>query len=429
MSRVLIISHDVADARMAGPGIRYWHFARVLSHEFEVTLAVPGQTSLTGDGFVIRPFTLGQAESLVPLVAGADVIVTFGYLLHDHPELARLQVPLVIDTYIPYPLEALVQNAGAPLADQVAAVDAALEDVLTQFQAGDFFLCASERQRRLWLGLLLALGRVNPHTHGDDPTLRRLIDVVPFGLPANPPQHTRSVLRGVIEGIGPDDRVILWGGGIWQWLDPLTLIRAVGWIVHNHPEVKLVFPGTRHPFHARVPDMPMRHRAMKLAEELGLLDRWVFFGDWAPYADWPNYLLEADIGTSLHFDCVETEFAFRTRVLDYIWAGLPMIVTGGDALAELVAEHELGVVVDPEDVDGVAEALKTLLDIPDLHQAYHPHFEAVRPALTWETVVEPLVRFCRRPRRAPDRLEGVQGDRQGALARLATIRQRLVGVR
>ncbi len=429
MTRVLIISHDVVDARMAGPGIRYWHFARVLSREFEVTLAVPGTTSLRGDGFALRPFTLGGAESLAPLVAKADVVVTFGYLLHDHPELAELEVPLVIDAYIPYPFEVLAQRAGAPLPDQVAAVDAALEALLVQFQAGHFFLCATEKQRDLWLGLLLALGRINPHTYGDDPTLRRLIDVVPFGLRSEPPQHTKAVLRGVIEGIGRDDRIVLWGGGIWQWLDPLTLIRAMAQVVQQRPEVKLVFPGTRHPFQARVPDMLMRHQAMELAEELGLLDRWVFFGDWAPYADWPSYLLEADVGVSLHFRCVETEFAFRTRVLDYIWAGLPMVVTTGDAMAELVEEHNLGLVVEPEDVDGVARALQVLLDTADLRETYGRRFEAVRPALTWEAVVEPLARFCRQPRRAPDGLDRARRDRQGALARLAAIRQRLVGGR
>ncbi|MDQ7029881.1 MAG: hypothetical protein Q9O62_08955 [Ardenticatenia bacterium] len=52
---------------------------------------------------------------------------------------------------------------------------------------GDFFICASERQRDWWLGLLEASGRINPYTFGEDPSLRRLIDVVPFGLPEGPP--------------------------------------------------------------------------------------------------------------------------------------------------------------------------------------------------------------------------------------------------
>jgi hypothetical protein len=38
-------------------------------------------------------------------------------------------------------------------------------------------------------------------------------------------------------------------------------------------------------------------------------------------------LREADIGVSLHREDVETRYSFRTRVLDYLWAGLPIITT------------------------------------------------------------------------------------------------------
>ena len=53
----------------------------------------------------------------------------------------------------------------------------------------DVVLCASERQRLLLLGVLLALGRVNPDTYDGDPTLGRLVRVVPFGLPSEPPRR------------------------------------------------------------------------------------------------------------------------------------------------------------------------------------------------------------------------------------------------
>ena len=45
-----------------------------------------------------------------------------------------------------------------------------------------------------------------------------------------------------------------------------------------------------------------------------------------------------------------TTKTFRTRLLDYIWAGLPMVVTRGDPLAELVDVQRLGIVVPPGDV-------------------------------------------------------------------------------
>ena len=47
---------------------------------------------------------------------------------------------------------------------------------------GDAFLCASDRQRDHWLGALAALGRLSPDVYADDPTLRSLVAVVPFGL-------------------------------------------------------------------------------------------------------------------------------------------------------------------------------------------------------------------------------------------------------
>ena len=98
------------------------------------------------------------------------------------------------------------------------------------------------------------------------------------------------------------------------------------------------------------------------AQEAGLLDTVVFFGDWVPYADWANLLLECDVALSLHFDTLETRLAFRSRVLEYIWAGLPIVATEGDAAAEMVARYALGRVVRYNDAGGAAEAILALLD-------------------------------------------------------------------
>ena len=67
---------------------------------------------------------------------------------------------------------------------------------------------------------------------------------------------------------------------------------------------------------------------------------------------------------TLHFDTVETRLAFRSRVLEYIWAGLPIVATAGDATSDLVAAHGLGVVVPVGDVEAVAAAIDRLLSEP-----------------------------------------------------------------
>jgi len=401
---VLIVSHDVVGPRMAGPGIRYWELAHVLARHFQVTLAAPGEMRLSTTGVHLWPYDLHRWDSLAPAVERAEAILLCGDVLAWFPTLTEAGMPLIVDGYDPHTLETLELFAGTPEQEQRHRERERILQL--QCRAGDFFLCASEQQRGWWLGLLEAAGRVNVHTYGEDPSLRRLVDVVPFGLPSSPPRHTRQVLKGVWPGIGPEDKVVLWGGGLWQWLDPLTAIRATARVRERRADVKLVFPGTRHPNVEAVPDMPMHRAAVRLAEELGLLNRCVFFGGWVPYEEWPNYLLESDVGLSLHFDTVEACLAFRSRLLDYVWAGLPMVVTRGDATGEIVSRWGLGELIDYEQDNALAAALLRLLEKPK--SEFAARFERARAGLTWERAAEPLVAFCRHPRRAPDRVNGVQ---------------------
>jgi hypothetical protein len=147
----------------------------------------------------------------------------------------------------------------------------------------------------------------------------------------------------------------------------------------------------------------MARRALDLAVELDLVDRGVCFVDWVPYGERESWLLEADVGVSLHRRGVESEFAFRTRLLDYVWCGRPMVVTEGDELADLVSSSGLGRVVAPDDPEAVAEALVSVLDAggDDSREA---RFEEARRRFRWAAAIEPLEEFCRNPRRAPDRM-------------------------
>lgn len=396
---ILIISHDVVGKHMAGPGIRYFHLARVLSREFTVILAVPEDSDISTD-FPVLSYAFGS-ECLAEVIKGARAIIIPAVQVTRFSGLDTTTVPIVIDGYDPFVAETLHLKGDV----------FGLQQILSKaYLLGDFFICASERQRDWWLGILEAHGRINPFTFGEDPSLRRLVDVVPFGLPECSPQATKSVIRGVWPGVGPRDKILLWGGGLWPWLDPLTAIRAVARVWSQRQDVRLVFPGVRHP-NPQMRGIPTwNEAARRLAEEFGLLNRAVFFGEWIPYADWPGVLLESDIALALHFDTLETRLAFRSRILDYIWAGLPMIATRGDATSDLVERYGLGVVVDYQDERGVAEAILQLLETPK--SAWAPRFQRAQQDLTWERAAQPLLEFCRNPRRAPDKV--ALGNRLGS---------------
>jgi GT2 family glycosyltransferase/glycosyltransferase involved in cell wall biosynthesis len=404
--KILVITGDAIAERMAGPAIRAWNMADVLAAEHDVRLVTVNPTCEPPEA----PFAVAHARQreLGPHVAWADVVILQGHALELVPELkkASSRKIVVCDMYDPMHLELLEQGKDGTDEQRELDLVGVTKVLNTQLERGDFFLCASERQRHFWLGHLTALGRLTPSLYDSDPTVRSLLAVAPFGLPGKPPQRTASPIKDGIDGIGPDDKVILWAGGVYSWFDPLTLIHAVERLGRRHDDVRLVFLGMRHP-NPEVPDMDIGSRTRLLAERLGLTGRQVFFNEtWVPYTERQNWLLDADCGVTTHYEHVETTFAFRTRVLDYLWSGLPIVTTDGDAFAELVRAERLGVVVPAEDPDALADALEKVLYDADFAAAARERIAAVAQRFTWETVLAPLVAFCRDPKPATDRLPG-----------------------
>ena len=191
--------------------------------------------------------------------------------------------------------------------------------------------------------------------------------------------------------------MLLWPGGIWNWFDPLTVIDAVADLARRRDDVRLFFLGQRHP-NPHVPEMRMATLATARAEELGLRDRVVFFHEgWIPYEQRGAYLLEADVGVSAHFDDLESRFAFRTRLLDCFWAGLPVVTTTGDVLGDLVERRGLGRAVQPRDISAWVHALETLLDDEAAREEARHALADVREEFFWPRVVEPLRRLVQQP--------------------------------
>jgi len=223
--RILVVSNDLVQQRMAGPAIRAYELARQLAAAgLDVTLTTPGSTDLDEPSLRLVAY---DDERLRALAAEHDVLVVQGWVIDHHHWLRDTAAALVVDLYDPIPLEGLVHFERKDPVFQLAVHENTLGVMNEQIRLGDFFLCASERQRDYWLGMLTALNRINPPTYAADPTLRNLMDVVPFGIPERPPQPVGPVMRGVIAGIDSSDLVLLWGGGIYDWFDPLTLVRGV----------------------------------------------------------------------------------------------------------------------------------------------------------------------------------------------------------
>ncbi|MBW3589233.1 MAG: glycosyltransferase family 4 protein [Actinobacteria bacterium] len=372
---------------MAGPAIRYWEFAKVISKHHEVTLATKGTCDIDHPDFEVVSL---NNRSLSNLIGGQDVLIAQSIT----PGIARLarshHVKLLVDAYDPIPLETLEAYADEDPRIQIQKSRASVLKLRLWLHFADAILCATERQRDLWLGSMMALNLIAPSDYFADKSFRNRIDVVSFGLPSQDPSKTGPGFRETLR-IEPDWPMAIWAGGIWNWLDPLTPIRAIAELKRSGMTAALVFMGIKRPAPAFTP-MDMAGRAISLAKELDLYDKQVFFNQgWVPYEERQNYLLQADLGVSAHLDHLETRFSFRTRILDYIWTTIPIVATEGDAMADIVQSEGLGFTVPYQDGSGFAQRMKDLLSAPDRLEETKANLRRIRASYTWEKVCEPLL--------------------------------------
>jgi glycosyltransferase involved in cell wall biosynthesis len=316
--------------------------------------------------------------------------------------LRRSGARVVYDLYDPKALQVLEAFAAAsPLARRYWST-IALDHVMDALRLGDFFICASERQRDLWIGAMLAEGLITPAAYREDPTWRRVIDVVPVGLPEEPPQARGEGPYERFPALARPAEIVLWNGGLWNWLDPVCAVEAIARVVERRGRARLVFM-VRPPPDRRQAEAAEAARAR--AEELGLLDSVVFFNDgMVPYAERADWLLAADCALSLHVEHLETRFSFRTRLLDCFWAALPVVCTEGDDLATLIANAQLGASVPASDPEAAADAIVAVLERG--RASYRDALGRTAADYRWSRVAEPLIRYLSEPasrarRRAP----------------------------
>jgi glycosyltransferase involved in cell wall biosynthesis len=401
--RILILSRTPIGRRMSSPGIRYVNLTRVLRAalpDATVTLASPPVAP--EEALPDLDVVTYRARDLLPLVRRHDVVISMSFplpLVLASPFLRRTL--LVLDFFSQFYVEwmetgrDLYRGLHRRLWTRASQAYANL-----QLRVADYVLCANERQRDGYVGVLGSLGRLTPRVYDEDPTLRRLIDVAPHGVRPEPPPQRRRLRPDAVPGIEPDDKLVLWLGGVLYWYDPVTLIRAVSRLRQEHPEVKLLFRGSVYPG-GSILGLGLRYReAVIEARRQGQIGTGVFFEEqWLPQEEVVEYLAAADAGVATYFTNAETRYAHRTRFLDYIWAGTPIVCTEGDILAEEVAAKGWGIAVPERDEDALVAALTRVLYDEAFIRRCRTNLTKARSELTWEAAFAPLVSYLESPRR------------------------------
>lgn len=364
---------------MSGPAIRYLNFYAELSKKHDVRILTP-----QASGNLVRAGDTNH-NTLKNSIKWCDVIITQGLTLLDNPILKKTDKPLVIDLYDPFVLENLEVRKNTLIGQAMYESD--LSIIREQLSVGDYFICSNERQFHFWAGCIAISGVVNPSNYESFYSPRNWIGIVPFGMPNEPPDiKERRAIRGSIAGIKNDDFVAVWGGGLWPWLDFETVIKAFLIIRDSGKPIKLLVMGAADNFAL----------AQKL-NMLGLLNTHIYLGPWIRYQERHRFLLDADLGIITHYPNWETEFSHRTRILDYLWCDLPFISTEGDYMSGFAYNLEIGITVEPQNEQQLAEYIIELYidrsKLSRMKNAIGPH----KQQLTWSATIKPLDDFCSNP--------------------------------
>lgn len=384
MTRVLLVCPEpLGHGQPAGIGIRFTEMARVLLADgHAVTLLSPdggtidGGTSDGGTSDGCRAATIAP-QTLLGGSETHDVAIVQGHVSNDFFAHAR-PIPTVIDLYDPYIVENL--HYYTERGPEVFHHDHAT--LMQSLVRGDLFLCASEAQRLFWLGMLLAIGRLNPIVFEQDPHLDSLVRIAPFGV-----QERRAPVARDL-----DAPAVLFGG-IYDWYDPTVAIDAVAIARESIPGITLTF--TRHPNPGITPQGKSAE-AMEYVRAKGY-GAFVRFEPWAPYGARAEFFERFALALLTFRQSLETDLSMRTRIYDYLWCGLPIVTSSAPGTDEVLTRYGAGAIVTSDDATAFAADLVGILRDRERHAAMERGARAFVADHQWVRTLAPLREFCLTP--------------------------------
>jgi len=350
--KVVVSTPDVVGERMAGPGIRAMHLAEELAKHFDTTLIAKVEEGDPGD---VVPRGTPEAREAI---RAADVVVT--QTARDLKHIRRRQ-HVVCDLFDPLVIELRELYGNFPSMRQRVHLTAEWGRLLWSLRRADLLIAATNKQIDFYRKL----------QSNDTKWI-----VVPFGADQDAPA-TRN----------PQAATLVWGGGLWEWLDPALAVDAVVALNREGLACDLLFMGRTRPNR----DLVDRRRDDRFAKLLAKGGPYVSAMEWVPYRERLSWLARGKVAIMLHRPTAEAAYSIRTRLFDAIAAAVPVVATEEGFAAELVAAEGLGIVVPPSDVRAVMQAVRRLLRDDVFHASCVSNLERIRPRFAWGVVARPLV--------------------------------------
>jgi glycosyltransferase involved in cell wall biosynthesis len=179
---------------------------------------------------------------------------------------------------------------------------------------------------------------------------RRMVHVVPLGIDVRRFQASERGRAHQMLGLPPDRRIVIYAGHVDRRKGVHVLVGAAMDVLGRRSDVCFVLCGNR----------PGEAEEFERAYRGSEVGRWIRFLGYR--RDMPELYAGSYCGVipSVGWD------SFPRTALEMASAGLPVIASRLDGLPEAVLDNETGLLFEPDDRAGLAAAIESLLDRPEV---------------------------------------------------------------
>lgn len=370
-------------------GKRSWRFAEHLSKhkDFDVTvfipdLNMPGKEYIdhTKLNFGIQSYHYKSAnwnwsEELDDKLKKFNFVIlqsTTGTGFRNCAVLPR-SVNVILDGWIPYlaelPCTLLNYRRAYRKINWSKTFLVQYQDLLRR---ANCVLYASDRQHYHYEGQFFMIQKLDWHAFRFSPLLR-----VPYGID-NIPKIERKVDPPL------DKLSLLWYGPIYPWYYPELLIDQL----KNIDNVQLDFVGVVHPRYQKI----YYKYYKKFFDEIDNIKNMNVIED---YCDNSLELFSKyDAGIVIAQDWLEEKYSFRTRILEMVSSGLPVVLNQGNTLYDEL--DFLRDVLFPVDLKNIKNDIINIASDKSKLNVTTENIEEMRKRLSWENVLSPLIDYIER---------------------------------
>ncbi|MEO8357350.1 MAG: glycosyltransferase [Chloroflexota bacterium] len=407
MSRILVLGYELpsmAEAAVEARSYRTWQFVEpLLTSEHEICLIASQRKNQLhvpynlSSSLTYHRLNLMEFNWLSRVNAICDDFkpdATLAIMLNNGLRATRLahRQPLWIDLYGDRVSEGQVSSHVRKSNRGMKILFEYLNIILRN---ADAYSTCSTPQKFAMVGQLSMVSRLNRHTMGYD-----FVHAVLPGAPSRKAQ-TMDTLKIRGETVPEDAFVVLWCGGYNVWTDVDTLFDALNDAMEKDPRIHYVSAGAG----VQMAENNSYERFQEMIAKSPHCARFHLLG-WQPSYVVPGLYGQADVGVNLDAFHYETLLGTRTRLVEMMHYGLPVITTLGCELSHIVENQELGLTFPIGDAATLSNHIRAMASDKSMQKKLAEQAEKyTNEYLSFKKTTEPFLEWVKEPRFAPDRVE------------------------